>query len=770
MRDEKLLQELLDAEDEVSVLAALSQRGLLKDNARWRNLGNMPNNQSIVHNQQSSPGAALVEKYTNGLDAVFLRYCRAEGIDPRGPKAPESMADAVLKWFGDLSEKEPQEIRAIAENNLILYATGSKQRPSLSFYDAGEGQLAEDFPKTFCSLIYGSDDGSYKGAIPFVQGRFNMGGTGVLPFCSEERKLQLVVSRVPKDVAKRDDHEWAFTIFCFFASNQNPSWRYMVGSDGKTFTAGSMPLALVPKIGAKSGEVCPPRERAVESGTLIKMYDYKAPRSNICGELFRKLEDYLLRPALPLRLIECRPEYKANVMGVTNWDRLSAWGKGRLEEGFEDGASIQIKLSTGETIPAEVRVFKAVKGSDSEDDQPQTGLRALINGQSHAKRDSQFFRTKAVDKEHLAGSILVTLDCTELGQALRNALFMSNRETFRDDPLLQDLFKKLQKELHDHEGLRELNLKRYEEKIADAVDDNEGISALEELLSTDPSLADLFGSVVAGKVAAKTATDGKGGKVKGTPQPFQGSEFPTFFRRADGATSVEIDFPRGDATRVSFQTDVKNNYFTRRKHLGTCEFKNGVQPTFHLFNGRLTFTFQVDKDIAEGTDLKMDATITDNMGSGPFPLAVIGHVVAPREQDPENGHPPKAKPDPKVQAGPSRPDVTEVERGPDDPPLTIEKVPNTDRLKLLVNKGSRLLSEAKHLRPPEEEAAVEFVFKYGLALTAMGLLDTVKRTPEWTTDEAGCREHIQRSAAGIARVIVPLCLSLPKKLPKRART
>jgi hypothetical protein len=768
MRDEKLLQQLLDAENEVAVLAALNQHGLLKDSTRWRYLGNMPNNQSIVHNQQSSPGAALVEKYTNGLDAIFLRYCKADGIDPRGPRAPESMSAAVQLWFGDLSEKDSQEIRAIAENNLVLYATGSKHRPSLSFYDAGEGQLAEDFPKTFCSLIYGSDDGSYKGAIPFVQGRFNMGGTGVLPFCSEERKLQLIVSRVPKDVAKRDDHEWAFTIFCFFASNQNPSWRYLVGSDGRVLTAGSAPLALVPKVGAKSGEVCAPRERVVSSGTLVKMYDYKAPRSNICGELFRKLEDYLLRPALPLRLVECRPEYRANVMGVTNWDRLSAWGKGKLEEGFEDGASIQIKLSTAETIPAEVRVFKADKGSNSEDDQPQTGLRALINGQSHAKRDNQFFRTKAVDKEHIAGSILVTLDCTELGQASRNALFMSNRETFRDDPLLQDLFKKLQKELHDHEGLKELNLKRYEEKIANAVNDEEGINALEELLSTDPSLADLFGSIISGKVAAKTATDGKGGKIKGTPQPFQGNEFPSFFWRAVGVTSVEVDFPRGDATRVSFKTDVKNNYFTRKKHRGTCEFKNGVQPTFHLFNGRLTFTFQLDKNITEGSKFNMDATITDRMGSGPFPLTIIGHVVAPREPDTETEPHPKPKSDPKVQAGPSRPDVIEVERGPDDPPITIEKVPNTERLKLLVNKGSRLLSEAKRLRLPEEEAAVEFVFKYGLALTAMGLLDAMKKTPEWTNDEAGCRERIQQSAAGIARVIVPLCLSLPKKLPKPA--
>ena len=454
MKDDILLDELLNAEDEISVLESLKRRGLMTDETRWKYLGNMPNNQSVVHNQQSTAAAALVEKFTNGVDAILLRHCKAKGIDPRGPLAPANMTKAIHEFFGELAERDLQEIRRVAEENLILYATGSKQRPCISLYDNGEGQLAEDFPSTFCSLIYGSSDGSYKGAIPFVQGRFNMGGTGVLPFCSEERKLQLIVSRVPDDVAKSADHEWAFTVFCFFGSKQNPSWRYLVGSDGKIMTAGRDPLRLVPKLGAKSGEVCLPREREVASGTLIKMYDYKAPKSNVCGELFKKLEDYLLRPALPMRIIECRSEYGAKVMGVNVWDRLERIGKNKLEEGFEDGASIQIKLSTGETIPADVRVFKTVKGSDSDEDQPQTGLRALINGQSHARRDAQFFRTKAVDKEHIAGSLLVTLDCTDLGQASRNALFMSNRELFRDDPLLHELFKKLQKELHDHEGLR----------------------------------------------------------------------------------------------------------------------------------------------------------------------------------------------------------------------------------------------------------------------------------------------------------------------------
>ncbi len=142
--------------------------------------------------------------------------------------------------------------------------------------------------------------------------------------------------------------------------------------------------------------------------------------------------------------------------------------------------------------------------------------------------------------------MLVTLDCTELGQESRNGLFMSNREIFREGQLLTELFKKIQKELHDHEGLIELNNKRYEEKVADAVDDEEGISALEELLASDPDLADLFGSVVSGKVAAKIANNGNGAEVVGKASPFVGTDFPTYFRRSDGSTTVKIEIPRGD--------------------------------------------------------------------------------------------------------------------------------------------------------------------------------------------------------------------------------
>ena len=148
MQDKELMLALLECEYEDDAIAILHKLGLFDDaNAkRWVPLGKMPNNQSVVHAQQSSPAAALVEKFTNGLDAILLRRCKAEGADPRSVAAPPSMSKAVQKWFGDLGDKPAAEIRIIAEENLVLYATGSKQRPSLSFYDSGRRTTVRKFP------------------------------------------------------------------------------------------------------------------------------------------------------------------------------------------------------------------------------------------------------------------------------------------------------------------------------------------------------------------------------------------------------------------------------------------------------------------------------------------------------------------------------------------------------------------------------------------------------------------------------------------------
>ena len=189
-----------------------------------------------------------------------------------------------------------------------------------------------------------------------------------------------------------------------------------------------------------------------------------------------------------------------------------------------------------------------------------------------------------------------------------------------------------------------------------------------------------------------------------------------------------------------------------------------MEPTFRLFNGRLTFTFHADKfKKPVGTEFDTTVTISD-AAHGPWKLGIKIKIGPPRER--HVNEPPT--PHPKTNEAPSRPNIIEVHNGPDAPPIIVEKPPGTERLQLQVNVDSRLLTEAKALRPPEEAAAVEFVFKYGLALIAMGLIDSAKKTDEWSKNEVECRERVSKSAAGLGRVIVPLCLTLPKKLPKAA--
>src|SRR5258707_12186161 len=119
MRDTELLLTLLASETESEAIKVLEARGLLEDKSRWRYLGNMPNNQSIVQNQQSTPAAALVEKFTNGLDAILLRHCKARRVDPRGAAAPRSMGKAVERFIGDTAALSTAQGGELAGRNMV---------------------------------------------------------------------------------------------------------------------------------------------------------------------------------------------------------------------------------------------------------------------------------------------------------------------------------------------------------------------------------------------------------------------------------------------------------------------------------------------------------------------------------------------------------------------------------------------------------------------------------------------------------------------------
>lgn len=92
-------------EDEVQgILDALTT-----DATKWTPYGDNESFYGVVENQQAHPVPALVEKITNGIDAILERKVLQAGLDIRSPEAPRSVREALDRYFPD---PRPSSIQA----------------------------------------------------------------------------------------------------------------------------------------------------------------------------------------------------------------------------------------------------------------------------------------------------------------------------------------------------------------------------------------------------------------------------------------------------------------------------------------------------------------------------------------------------------------------------------------------------------------------------------------------------------------------------------
>ena len=178
----KLFGELYFAPTEDTVDDVIQSHPDIFKDENWFPLGGDENKFPIVRNQQSNPIAALVEKVTNSIDAVLVRKCYEAGIDPESPEAPKSMEQAIKEFFPENKQWDLQTFRRKQAEEIQVVADGPPRNTSVIIYDNGEGQHPEDFESTFLSLLRGN-----KINIHFVQGKYNMGGSGALVFCGKKR-------------------------------------------------------------------------------------------------------------------------------------------------------------------------------------------------------------------------------------------------------------------------------------------------------------------------------------------------------------------------------------------------------------------------------------------------------------------------------------------------------------------------------------------------------------------------------------------------------
>lgn len=197
----KLCLELMHADSEEEVVAVLDAASFWGDTRGWRLYGDRENNYSTIGNQQNKPDAALVGKIVNSADARLRNECLLRGVAPESSAAPQTIREAVARFFDQAAHEKsslagqmrpwPAAKRTEVACGITAAATGLKGQDgdmSLTISDAGKGQTPRMFPDTFLSI-----DKSNKLRIPFVQGKFNLGGTGVLEFCGK-RNLQLILN------------------------------------------------------------------------------------------------------------------------------------------------------------------------------------------------------------------------------------------------------------------------------------------------------------------------------------------------------------------------------------------------------------------------------------------------------------------------------------------------------------------------------------------------------------------------------------------------
>jgi len=617
-RKEQLCLGLLSSERESDIEVLLKKEGLWEDSSAWETYGGMENNFAIIGNQKESPADALVEKLVNSVDAVLTREALVRNMDPESEKAPKTIGNALEMFFqiknGNLANVEARKRTKLAAN-IGLVATGRKGTPNFTIFDLGEGQSPDNFSKTFLSLAK-----SNKLKIPFVQGKFNQGGTAVLRFCGR-RKLQLLVSKRHPEL--EDDGDWGFTIVRREApgNGRKHSMYTYLAPNGKILSFKKNQIEI-PTDFPGTQEIEP-----LKWGTIIKLYEYElapALKTNILFDLFNKISLLLPRIGLPIRFYE-RRDYKGHTLESTMSGlgvRLQDDKRKNLEEGFP---SIEDFTGGGERFQASIFAFK---DGQSEKYRDKEGIIFTVNGQTHGFIPDTFFsRPKSVQMGYLRNSLLLLVNCDHVNELAIENLFMNSRDRLSRGELRNSIERELERIVRTHKGLKELREKRRREALDSKLADSRPLQdVLSEILKHSPGLEALFlhGAAIKNPFKSRLAKQ---------TNKFKGKKFPTYFSLSKGQEKKQCHI--NQRFRVQFETDANNNYLGRDRYPGTYSLKlngedaNEENYVLNLWQGIGTLNVNLPPGTKEGDTIACELMVSDDTQLKPFISKFAREVLGP---------------------------------------------------------------------------------------------------------------------------------------------
>lgn len=578
----QLFNDLITSQDEQELQKVIDNSSILQDQNNWYPLGGNENNFSTIENQQASSIGALIEKLTNSIDATLMKKCYQKNIDPKSQNAPKTMQKAVEVFYGDkfnwlnpsFVKTQSLDIQVIADgttrkegararNGKIPYDT------SLIIYDNGEGQNPQDFETTFLSIGKGN-----KNDILFVQGKYNMGGTGAIVFCGKNR-YQLIASK------KHDGKgEFGFTLVRKHPFSDEDkrtkknTWYEYFKIDGKipSFSIESIDLGLF--------------DREFTTGSIIKLYSYDLPegaRSVISKDLKDRVDEYLFEPALPILMVDKKERYPDD----RNLQRVSFGLKQRLEKGedkdskyLDDYFTIEHDSSKVGKAKITSYIFKTKVGDKSTKDSRNTIKNEFfrsnmyvvftMNGQVQGHLTNEFI-TRSLKFPLLKDHLLIHVDCTNMEYDFRSQLFMASRDRLKEGEEYRYLRELLANELKSSK-LDTIHKSRKDAISIDSSNTGDLIKSFTKNLPLNNDLLKLLDKTfdLEKRDEKKKKSKPNANKTKQKEEKeFIPKRFPSYFNLANsnnGTNAVKIQ--KGKSKKIQFDTDVENHYFDRDDDAG----------------------------------------------------------------------------------------------------------------------------------------------------------------------------------------------------------
>ena len=605
-------------------------------NVNWIPYGNNESYFGVIENQQASPIPALVEKITNSIDAILMKRCCEEGINPKSTNAPISIEDAISKFFPNSSNWDLPGKRSIQSEDIQIIADGPRKDTSLIIYDNGEGQRPENFNDTFLSLLRGN-----KNEIRFVQGKYNMGGAGAVVFCGKKR-FQLIASKRFEGNGK-----FGFTLLRKHPlteseqqTRKNTWYEYLViDGDIPAFDINSLDLGLY--------------NRQFTTGSIIKLYSYQLPagaRSVISRDLNQSINEYLFEPALPIYTIDNKQRYPDDI----NLTRDLYGLKRRMEA--DENKYIKERFSVDHRSPdmgsfkATVYVFNTRLPDKTVKETKETIQREFfksnmsvlfsLNGQVHGHYTSEFI-TRSLKFHLLKNYLLIHVDCSNLKLDFRNELFMASRDRLKYGEESYVLRKELASIL-SRGRLKDMYTEWKEGLTGQAESGNELLRDFSKNLPLDSELVKLLNQTFNLKDRKGDRSEQKN-KIREGKKPdyeieFNPKRFPSRFNidiNSKNNNTPLTKIPVQGNKTILFSTDVEDQYFDRIEDPGELvlsilgpsnnDNEGGDRP------GRLKdidVIFNISKSSPSMGKIRVNMQPTDNMNVGDS-VAVKASLTSP---------------------------------------------------------------------------------------------------------------------------------------------